>query len=466
MELRGRQSARPCLGHDLHLPARAGARGRGRPRLARAHLPQAAAELHLVGQPQGPRRTTTCSRAASSASTTSASSTGAPRCRPAATSSRPTGRRGWPCSARTCSRSRRSSRSTGRPTRAGREVRRALPVDRHLDDARRRPTRGCGTRRTASSTTSSACPTAAPSGSRSARWSACSRSAPSPPSTASSSSATRSSPSRCGPSSRPGPSCSAFIHDPAVLGVDGRRLAAILDETQAPTGPRDDARRDRSSSARTASARCRATTSSTPTSSTPAARSTGWPTCRRSRTAGCSAATRTGAGRSGCPSTRSSSGPCSSTTPSTGTSSRSSARRAPGPLMTLYQVAEEIERRLASIFLRDERRPAAGLRRVENVPGRPALARPASCSTSTSTATTGRSRRQPPDRLDGAHRPGPAPLRDRTAAPRDRAPRHRRSRIGRRDGGTATARARSDDRALTWPGRGTRRSTRSTPAPG
>ena len=40
-----------------------------------ARLPQAAAQLHLVGQPQGRRRQATSSRAASSASTTSASST-------------------------------------------------------------------------------------------------------------------------------------------------------------------------------------------------------------------------------------------------------------------------------------------------------------------------------------------------------------------------------------------------------
>ena len=68
----------------------------------RARLPQAAAELHLVGQPQGPPTAATSSRAASSASTTSASSTAARRCRPAATSSRPTARRGWRSTARTC----------------------------------------------------------------------------------------------------------------------------------------------------------------------------------------------------------------------------------------------------------------------------------------------------------------------------------------------------------------------------
>ena len=59
-----------------------------------------------------------------------------------------------------------------------------------------------------------------------------------------------------------------------------------------------------------------------------------------------------------------------------------------GQQMNLYQVAEEIARRLANIFLQGRGRPAAGLRRHREVPGRSALARSASCSTSTSTATT------------------------------------------------------------------------------
>ena len=67
--------------------------------LPRARLPQAAAQLHLVGEPQGRRGAATSSRAASSGSTTSASSTAARRCRPAATSSRPTARAGWRCTA-------------------------------------------------------------------------------------------------------------------------------------------------------------------------------------------------------------------------------------------------------------------------------------------------------------------------------------------------------------------------------
>ena len=46
-----------------------------------------------------------------------------------------------------------------------------------------------------------------------------------------------------------------------------------------------------------------------------------------------------------------------------------------GRMMNLYQVAEEIARRLASIFLRGRGRPAARLRRQREIPGRSALAR-------------------------------------------------------------------------------------------
>ena len=105
VELRRRQPAGPRLVHHLHLPPGEGADGRGRQGLAQEQLPEAAAELHLVGQPQGPHRAGTSSRAASWAWTTSASSTAARRCRPAATWSRPTAPPGWPCSARTCWRS-------------------------------------------------------------------------------------------------------------------------------------------------------------------------------------------------------------------------------------------------------------------------------------------------------------------------------------------------------------------------
>ena len=82
----------------------------------KARLPQAAAELHVVGQSQGPRATT-CSRAASWASTTSASSTARPLCPPAAISSSPTAPAGWRCTASTCWPWRWSSPRPTRPTR-------------------------------------------------------------------------------------------------------------------------------------------------------------------------------------------------------------------------------------------------------------------------------------------------------------------------------------------------------------
>ena len=46
-----------------------------------------------------------------------------------------------------------------------------------------------------------------------------------------------------------------------------------------------------------------------------------------------------------------------------------------GVQMTLFEVAQEITRRLESIFVRDVRRRAAGLRRSREVPGRSPLAR-------------------------------------------------------------------------------------------
>ena len=72
----------------------------------------------------------------------------------------------------------------------------------------------------------------------------------------------------------------------------------------------------------------------------------------------------------------------------TATTSRSNARPARASMMTLYQVAEELGRRLGSIFLRDERRPAAGLRRHARSSRTIRTGAICSCSTSTSTATT------------------------------------------------------------------------------
>ena len=104
------------------------------------------------------------------------------------------------------------------------------------------------------------------------------------------------------------------------------------------------------------------------------ARSSRCNTCRPSRTTACSAATRTGAVRSGCRSTRSSSGRCSTSMPSTATSSRSSARPGRAGSMTLFEVAQEIARRLAARSCAATT-ASAGVRRDGEVPERSALAR-------------------------------------------------------------------------------------------
>ena len=75
-----------------------------------------------------------------------------------------------------------------------------------------------------------------------------------------------------------------------------------------------------------------------------------------------------------------------------------------GRQMTLYQVAEEISRRLASIFLRT-RRPAAGLRRHATSSRTIRTGAISSSSTSTSTATTAPAS-APATRPDG---PGSSP---------------------------------------------------------
>ena len=157
----------------------------------------------------------------------------------------------------------------------------------------------CGTRRTASSTTCCGCPTARPRGSRCARWSGCSRCAPSTvirrevlervPAARDAGSRFTRAPPRAARADAPTPSAGRRRPPPALDRSTRPSCAACSRAcwTRA------------SSSARTASARSRAATSSIRTSSTSTGRSTGSTTCRPSPTPACSAATRTGAGRSG-----------------------------------------------------------------------------------------------------------------------------------------------------------------------
>ena len=75
-----------------------------------------------------------------------------------------------------------------------------------------------------------------------------------------------------------------------------------------------------------------------------------------------------------------------------------------GTYMTLYEVAEEIGRRLSRIFLRDDERTAPHLRRNAQASGRPALEGLHHVLRVLPRRQRRRPRRQPPDGLDRAHR--------------------------------------------------------------
>ena len=159
----------------------ADADGDGRPRLPRGVVPEAAAQLHLVGQPEGPggpqpvrgrlprprqHRRVRPQRAAA---------------RRAAASSRPTARRGWRCSARTCS-SWPSMLAEHGPELRGRSCSSSSSASSGSPPPSTRsattPTR-CGTRRTGFFYDVLRLPgRQRRARSRSARWSACSRCAP------------------------------------------------------------------------------------------------------------------------------------------------------------------------------------------------------------------------------------------------------------------------------------------------
>ena len=109
-----------------------------------------------------------------------------------------------------------------------------------------------------------------------------------------------------------------------------------------------------SSCPRTGCARCRPTTASTPTSSTPRATSPPSTMSRPSRPPPCSAATPTGAARSGCRSTTWSSNPSNATPGSTAMTSKSNTPPAPVTRLTLDLIIADLQDRLISLFTRDE----------------------------------------------------------------------------------------------------------------
>ena len=183
----------------------------------------------------------------------------------------------------------------------------------------------------------------------------------------------------------------AVRRDPRPEEARRRRPPARLDpgRDQAPPRAGEDARRERVPQRLTASARCRATTPSIPTSSTPAARNTASPTCRRSPTPACSAATRTGAGPIWMPVNALIIRALLQYYTYYGDDFTVECPTGSGRQMNLYQVAEEIARRLGE-HLPARTRTAGG--RSTAAPGSSRRTRTgaiASCSTSTSTATTG-----------------------------------------------------------------------------
>ena len=99
-----------------------------------------------------------------------------------------------------------------------------------------------------------------------------------------------------------------------------------------------------------------------------------------------------------------------------------------GQYMTLFEVAQEISRRLASTFLRDAERPAAGLRRHREVPGRSALARSDPVLRVLPRRQRRRARRQPPDGVD---RPGRSRCSTCSGASTPKPPRNRTRPVAR-----------------------------------
>ena len=153
--------------------------------------------------------------------------------------------------------------------------------------------------------------------------------------------------------------------------------ASAVDPQQAEAGARArlHARRERVSRAPRHSLALAAITWTIRSCFTSAVRNTRSSTCRANRIPACSAATPTGAAPSGCRSMSLLVRALLNLYSFYGDEFKVQCPTGSGQYMTLFEVAQEISRRLASTFLRDARRTAAGLRRDRQVPGRSALAR-------------------------------------------------------------------------------------------
>ena len=112
MEFRRRQPSRARLGDAVPVPHGPGDARSRRRRVPQACVPQAPDQLHVVGESQGSPGEERVRRRLSRSRQHRHLRSQRRIYRPAAISSRPTAPRGWPCSARTCSRSRSSSPNT------------------------------------------------------------------------------------------------------------------------------------------------------------------------------------------------------------------------------------------------------------------------------------------------------------------------------------------------------------------
>ena len=149
---------------------------------------------------------------------------------------------------------------------------------------------------------------------------------------------------------------------PGTPGADGRFMLSLLDRRQAAPGAGAHARPERVPRRPRHPVAVARPPGTTRTSSIRAGRSTASGTCRPSPTPGCSAATRTGAARSGRRSTRCIIRALLQMYAYYGDEFRVECPTGSGQYMTLYEVAQELSNRLGAIFLRNHegRRPVYG----------------------------------------------------------------------------------------------------------
>ena len=360
-----------------------------RPGFPGARLPQAAAELHLVGQSQG-RRGRNIFQGGFLGWTTSASSTAASRCRPAATSTRPTA----PLDGDVLPEHDAHRPGTG-AARSGlrrhrHQVLRAFPAIAEAMTNIGEPTASaCGTRTTGSTTTSSNLPdgeSSAAEGALDGRADSAVRGRDAEPelldTLAGASTAGWNGFSSIGPTwpgwSRAGTSPGRGERRLLSL-LRGHRMKCLLrrmlDETEflSDYGVR-------------ALSQVHQTHPYVFRMRRPHLH--GGLRAGRIDVAACSAATRTGAGRSGFRSITCSIESLQKFHHYYGDDFKVECPTGSGKsMLTLREVADELTRRLVRIFLRDAAGATAGVWRMRKAADRPAFPRSICCSTNTSTAT-------------------------------------------------------------------------------